>query len=54
MRPEEKVGVAFAMSMGIFAAICAFMKAASLLELKSADFLCMNHFPAPSASDTSN
>jgi hypothetical protein len=42
MGPEEKVGVAVAMSMGIFAAVCAFIKASTLPELANIDFSCMS------------
>ena len=37
---QEKVGIAVAMSMGVFAACSAFVKAAALPELASSDFPC--------------
>ena len=46
IRPAEKIGVAVAMSMGVFAAICAFIKASLLQELAGPDFSCMSHGPA--------
>ncbi len=41
MQPAEKFGVAIAMSMGVFAAIAAFIKASDLPELAGPDFSCM-------------
>lgn len=38
--PQEKFGIAVAMSMGVFAAISAFIKASALPTLNSPDFPC--------------
>jgi len=44
IRPEEKLGIAVAMSMGFFAAISAFIKASALPEILSPDFSCEHNF----------
>jgi hypothetical protein len=40
MRTAEKLGVALAMSMGLFAGVCAFAKAAALPVYGQPDFSC--------------
>jgi len=60
MQPAEKIGVAVAMSMGLFAAICAFVKASALPTLSDLDFPCrwpqsvLNFDPRRNSTDDTN
>ena len=40
MAPREKAGTALAMSMGVFAAVTAFVKSAKIPKIAAGDFTC--------------
>src|SRR3569833_541092 len=45
-RRREKIGIAFAMSMGVFAAAMAFVKSAKLPSIGAGDFTCETPLPS--------
>jgi len=49
MKPREKVGIALAMSMGVFAAATAFVKSAKIPKVAAGDFTCTSGGPQPEA-----